>query len=228
MSGNTPSKEIRTLGYVLRRTNYAEADRILNLITPQGKITAIAKGVRKEKSKLAGGIEMFSLTDFNIHQGRSEFGVVTGAKMVRHYGAIVKDLARMELAATILKWVSLAAESSDSPDYFKITDGCLAELNAGGDLSLVEAWFWLNLAKTMGEELNLYRDVVGDKLVAEKKYVWDKMEKAFAENERGEYGANEIKVLRLMVTNELGVARRIKMDDDMMMRILQLTRRLFA
>ena len=49
MSSNTIKKDIRTLGYVLKRTNYGEADRILNLITPQGKISAIAKGVRKEK-----------------------------------------------------------------------------------------------------------------------------------------------------------------------------------
>ena len=54
MSKNTPDNYLRTFGYVLRRTNYGEADRILNIITPSGKISAIAKGVRKEKSKLAG------------------------------------------------------------------------------------------------------------------------------------------------------------------------------
>ena len=43
--------DIRTKAYVLRRTNYGEADRILNLITPEGKISVIAKGVLKEKSK---------------------------------------------------------------------------------------------------------------------------------------------------------------------------------
>ena len=58
MSKSTRS-DIKTLAYVLRRTNYGEADRILNIITPNGKISAIAKGARKEKSKLAGGIEMF-------------------------------------------------------------------------------------------------------------------------------------------------------------------------
>lgn len=48
-------RDVKTLAYVMRRTNYGEADRILNLITPEGKMSAIAKGVRKEKSKLAGG-----------------------------------------------------------------------------------------------------------------------------------------------------------------------------
>ncbi len=75
--------EIKTKSYVLRRTNYGEADRILNLITPAGKISAIAKGVRKEKSKLAGGVEMFSLAELTIHKGKGEFGTITSAKMLR-------------------------------------------------------------------------------------------------------------------------------------------------
>ena len=47
MSAKTPD-DIRTLAYVLRRTNYGEADRILNLLTPTGQYSAIARGVRKE------------------------------------------------------------------------------------------------------------------------------------------------------------------------------------
>ena len=60
------NKDIRTQGFVLKRTNYGEADRILNIITPLGKYAVIAKSVRKSRSKLAGSIEMFSLIDFNI------------------------------------------------------------------------------------------------------------------------------------------------------------------
>ena len=146
MLNNIAKKDIRTLGYVLRRTNYGEADRILNLITPQGKISAVAKGARKEKSKLAGGIEMFTLTDFNIHLAKNELGVVTGAKMVKHYGEIVKDFSKMELAAMMLKKTNRVAENSDSLEYFKILDQSLAELNVGKDTKLIEAWFLMNLA----------------------------------------------------------------------------------
>ena len=52
MSRNIQSKDIRTPGIVIRRVNYGEADRILTIITPSGKISAIAKGVRKAKSKV--------------------------------------------------------------------------------------------------------------------------------------------------------------------------------
>ena len=56
----------RTQAIVLRRTNYGEADRILKVITPQGQRSIMAKGVRREKSKLAGGIELFAISDMTL------------------------------------------------------------------------------------------------------------------------------------------------------------------
>lgn len=218
------NKDIRTLGYVLRRTNYGEADRILNLITPQGKISAIVKGVRREKSKLAGGIEMFTLTDFNIHLGRGEFGVVTGAKMVKHYGEIVKDFNMIELAAMMLKKINKVAENSDNSEYFKILDQSLAGLNAGCEIGLVEAWFLMNLTRATGEEINLHRDVNGKRLVIDARYFWDTMEGAFLGDSRGEFGADEIKMLRLMLSADLGVARRVKLDGEMIDKIVKFAR----
>ena len=214
--------DIRTLAYVLKRTNYNEADRIVNLITPEGKVSAIAKGVRREKSKLAGGIEMFSLVELNIHRGKGEIGVITSAKMLKYYGNLVLDLKKMELAGLILKKISLAAESSDSPEYFKIVDQSLGCLNAGFDVSLVESWFWLNLLKASGEEINLYRDANGKKLSAENRYIWDIMDNAFVESENGDYGADDIKILRLILTTDLNVVARVKNISEMIAGILKL------
>ena len=206
--------EIKTKSYVLRRTNYGEADRILNLITPVGKISAIAKGVRKEKSKLAGGVEMFSLAELTIHKGKGEFGTITSAKMLRFYENLLKDYNRMELASMILKKISLAAEHSDSPRFFEITDESLKALNDGASPALVEAWFLINLTKETGEDINLYRDAKGEKLSPDENYVWDVSESAFYKKENGEFGADEIKMLRLMMTNKLEIAARVKGYDS--------------
>ena len=222
MQNNMRNKDIRTLGYVLRRTNYGEADRILNILTVDGKISAIAKGVRKERSKLAGNIEMFTLIDFNIHEGKTDFGVVTGAKMIKHYGEIIKNFDKMELAAMILKKINSVAESSDNAEYFKIVNQSLAALNDGVSLDIVKVWFLLNLSKAIGEEINFYRDISGKKLDAEKKYDWDNMEMVFVENKNGEYGADEIKLLRLMVSSDLKVVGRVKLKDDIMAPVLRL------
>ena len=217
-------RDVKTLAYVLRRTNFGEADRILNLITPEGKVSALAKGVRKEKSKLAGGVEMFSLTELNLHFGKSEMATVTSARMLSYYGGILTDFGRMELAAMILKRVSLAAESSDAPEYFKMTDSCLRGLNVGMDLRLVESWFLINLAKTLGEETNLYRDVSGEKLKAGERYSFMVMENALMLNPAGEYGEDEIKVMRLMLVAELFTVSRIKNIEKSLPAILRFSR----
>lgn len=218
------SNDIRTQGFVLRRTNYGEADRILNIISPLGKFTVIAKSVRKSKSKLAGSIEMFSLIDFNIHQGRSEFGVVTGAKMLEHYGNILHDYRRMELAGLVLKKISQAAESANSEEYFNITKQCLVGLNTGLNADLIEAWFLLHLMKVMGEEMNLYRDVDGEKLVENQNYSFDNTALAFMTSDGGEFGTNEIKFLRLLTTSKLDVVKRVKVEDSTIREILDLVR----
>ena len=211
--------DVKTLAYVLRRTNYGEADRILNLITPHGKISAIAKGVRKPKSKLAGGIEMFSKVELCIHSGRGELGVVTSARMLKYYDKILADYERMEVASWILKRVSLLSESSDNSDYFKIVEQVLTELDDGLNVLFVESWAILNLKRAMGEEINVYRDTDGEKLRPSERYSWDVMEMAFSQDMSGDYSADEIKMMRLMLSTELGVVKRVKGYEAMVPKI---------
>ena len=82
-------RTVRTQAIVLRRTNYGEADRILHLLTPDGRRSVMARGVRKEKSRLAGGIELFALCDVVIGEGRGELGVLTSARLVHFYRHIL-------------------------------------------------------------------------------------------------------------------------------------------
>lgn len=218
------NKDIRTNAYVLRRTNYGEADRILNLITPLGKISAIAKSVRKEKSKLAGSVEMFSLIDVNIHQGKSEFGVITSAKMIRFYDKIICDLSKMELAAFVLKKISVAAEHSDNPEFFKITDQVLSAINDGVSLELVEAWFLLNYLRASGEQVNLYRDTDGDLLTPDGEYEWDFGDDALMKRVGGRISSNEIKMMRLMISTKLLTSTKVKGSEKMIPLILHIAR----
>ncbi|MBR3143683.1 DNA repair protein RecO [Candidatus Saccharibacteria bacterium] len=223
MSTATP-RDIKTLAYVLRRTNYGEADRILNIITPSGKKSVIAKSVRKEKSKLAGGVEMFSLVELNIHQGRGEMGLVTSARMIKYHSNLVTDFSRMELAAEMLKKVSFAAEGTETGDFFEIVRQGLTELDSGADARVVKTWFIVKLLKASGEELNLYRDSSGEKLMAGALYNWDAMEKAFIARDNGEFNENDIKLLRLMTTSDLVLVRRVKNIGDNIDKILSFAR----
>ena len=59
---------------------YGEADRILHLYTPdRGRVSAIAKGVRRARSRFGGRLEPFFRLRIELHEGRSELLTVTGA-----------------------------------------------------------------------------------------------------------------------------------------------------
>lgn len=224
MSKIISNKDLRTFGIVLRRANIGEADRMVNLITPQGKISAIAKSARREKSKLAGGIEMFSVSDYNIHLGKGEVGIITSTKMIEHYSEILKDFSRIELAGFFLKKISVAADQNDSMEYFEILRQCLEGLNEGLNMSLAEAWFLLNIVRASGEEVNLYRDKDGSKLKEGVRYSWNTIENSFVEDSKGSFGTNEIKVLRLIVTQKLKTVSRVKLEPVKLDEILSLAK----
>lgn len=172
--------ELRTKGVILRRTNYGESDRILNILAPEGRISALAKGVRKEKSKLAGGIEMFCLSEFTIHQGKSNIAIITSAKMLKFYQKILIELPRLELASDILKQIGRISEDISSPEHFSLVNQVLSALDLALPLPLVEVWFCLNLARTNGEQINLIRDCYGAPLTSQISYIWDFHEKALS------------------------------------------------
>ena len=204
-------KDLRTKSIVLRRTNFGESDRILNLLTENGYQSVIAKGVRKEKSKLAGGIEMFCLSEITIHAGKNnKLGILTSAKMLKAYNKIIIDLEKLELASTVLKQINKVAENSTKNEYFDLLNQTLAGINDTKDLKLIESWFLLNYAKTNGDEINLHRDVTGAKLDPYKTYIWDTNENCLREQIGGNIGANAIKLMRLMVSSKFDIISRVK------------------
>ena len=100
-------KQLQTEGIVLSRTDYGEADRIINILTPeQGKIALMARGVRKPKSKLAGGIELFSISDISYIKGKGEIGTLISVRLKKHYANIAA--VKILLLSYFTDWCSLS------------------------------------------------------------------------------------------------------------------------
>lgn len=79
--------KVKTEAVVLRSIRYGEADRILHLYSAdRGRVSAIAKGSRKPKSRFGGRLEPFFRLDLMLHEGRSDLLTVTGASTVEGYG----------------------------------------------------------------------------------------------------------------------------------------------
>ncbi|MBL8159788.1 DNA repair protein RecO [Candidatus Saccharibacteria bacterium] len=196
---------------VLRRTDYGEGDRIINLLTPDlGKVSAMAKGVRKPKSKLAGGIEPFSLLNVSLLRGRSELYTLVSSQMVRHYDAITLDYTRLTLASLVLKRVNQLAETLNEPSVFELLKLSLEAINDDKvSPHLAETWFHLQYLRVTGHALNTQRDSNGQKLAAEKRYNFSLSDMVFVEHPSGEFGVDHLKLLRLMETQTARTAGRV-------------------
>ena len=217
--------DLKTEAFVLRRTNYGETDRILNLLTPSGKISCLAKGVRKEKSKLAGGIELFTLSNVILHKSqKSDLYLLTSAKMKTFYSNLLIDLDRLELASKIIKELSRITEQVDNEEFFSILKQSLEGLNNGLDFRLVETWFNFNSARARGEQINVLSDTDGQQLQQDLRYVWDPTEMALKKLPQGNVGAEEIKIIRLMLVSPLALTSRIKNISDLLDPILWISK----
>ena len=217
--------DLKTDAIVLKRVNYREGDRIITFLTPDGRLSAIAKGARKEKSKLAGGIEMFTLSSIVVHQNDSKksenatddsFGILTSARPKEFYHQIIGDLETLELASSFLKQVSRLSHQIDSADLFNLLHQTLSALNLSQSdtptKQLIKIYFHLNQARISGEEINVFFDRDGQRLEASATYDWDNFEKVLIRRSDGEgmIDQNVIKILRLILSTNIHVILKIK------------------
>lgn len=220
-SSNRRRNDVRTQAIILHRTKYGETDRILNLLTPEGQKSCVAKGVRKEKSKLAGGIEMFTVSEVVIHESeKSDMGILTSAKMTKSYMNIISDLDRFELGSKIIKLSNKVSESVDSPELFNLVNQCFWALDKNLSRALIESYFLFNLSRISGEEVNLHRDTLGDKLDSETIYAWNTYENALMPEPRGNIKADHIKLMRLMLTSPLETVLKVQAKEKLLPEIL--------
>lgn len=203
-------KSERTRAIVLRRTNYGEADRILQLLTPLGKRSVMARGVRKEKSKLAGGIELFAVSDVVIGTGKGKLGILTSARLVHFYSGIIKDYDRLQFGYFAIKMIARASETVDEPEWFDMLQEIIAGLDIQSiPLSLIEAWFYINYSDLLGNGLNLDFDIDNSKLSVDSSYRYDPTERGFRLVQGGEVSSEHIKLLRLISSKSLSVLVQI-------------------
>lgn len=201
---------LRTRAIVLRRTNFGEADRILHVLTPEGKRSVMARGVRKEKSRLAGGIELFAICDIVITQGKGDIGILTSARLIQFYRHILEDYDTMQFAYEAVKQVGRASEMVDEPDWYDV----LSEVLMGLDTltiprQLVQTWFYLRYAALLGHEMSLQHDTAGQPLQSEMRYMYDESEMGLRASPQGNIGADHIKLMRLINAKSLQVLAQV-------------------
>jgi len=105
---------LKTEAVVLRSMRYAEADRILHLYTPhRGRVSAIAKGVRRTRSRFGGRLEPYFRLHMVLYEGRSELLTVTSAHTVSGHPRLREDAAALDSAARACDAVGRLFETAE-------------------------------------------------------------------------------------------------------------------
>jgi len=141
------SQLYRDEGIVLRTYKLGEADRIVVFCTRgHGKVRAVAKGVRKTKSKFGARLEPMSHVALQLYEGR-ELDIVTQAESIDHFRAIRDDLDRLARASSMLEAVDqMSQEGGVNPRLHQMLLGALRALAAHNGPVVVPAFFWKLLA----------------------------------------------------------------------------------
>jgi DNA repair protein RecO len=185
----------------------------------------MARGVRRERSKLAGGIELFAISDVVINSGKGDLGILTSARLIQFYRHILEDYDTMQFAYEVVKQVTRASEMVDEPDWYEVLSEVLMALDSLTiSRQLVQTWFYLRYAALLGHELSLINDVNGQNLQSDKRYVYDVGEKGLREAVNGELTADHIKFLRLISAKSLKVLAQIGGIESILPDCWQVTR----
>ena len=154
----------RTEGIVIRRRNQGEADRILTLCTPLGKLDVIAKGARKVRSRKAGHIELFCRSSFVIARSRSSWDIISQVEMVEPHALLREDLLRGTHARYAVELLDrFFTEGEGGQALFDLLDHALAWLCQDDDLDLIARFYEQHLLGLAGFRPELFTCVGTEK-----------------------------------------------------------------
>jgi DNA repair protein RecO (recombination protein O) len=142
----------RSKGIVLRSMRYGEADRILDLYTrDSGLVSAIAKGIRRTRSRFGARLEPLSCVDFVAYHGRT-LDTVTQAEVLRSFHSVREDLTRFEAAAGMVRSVRALSggDEADRRVFNLLYNGLDALETHDSGFEALEASFGLKLSILAG------------------------------------------------------------------------------
>ncbi len=138
-------------GIVLSRKNYGEADRILSVFSKDfGKLSLLAKGIRKIKSKKRGHLEIFSKIKFSAINGKG-MDIMTEAQTIDDYSGVRINLNKISLAYYFCEVVNkITQEDGRASTVYSLLSTALVQLEKEIELKILRINFIYDLLINMG------------------------------------------------------------------------------
>lgn len=158
----------RVNAIILRHTDWGEADRLLWLFTREiGKVHAVAKGVRKPRSRKAGHLEPFTRAELLLAYGR-DLPIITQAESKEAYLPLREDLVRLGYASYIVELLDrFTYEEGENIGLYRILNDTLSRINKEKDPAFAVRYYEVRLLDLVGFRPQLLKCVnCGDEIKA--------------------------------------------------------------
>jgi DNA repair protein RecO (recombination protein O) len=225
-------RNYQTKAIVIKKTKLGEADRILTLCTSdRGKIQAVAKGVRRPKSKMAGHLELMTCSQVNLARGRN-LDIITGAQTIESFLPLKTDLALASYGLYVIELVNqFTTDQAEDGTIYSLLFETLKNLQETDNRELLLRNFELKLLEIAGfrpqlrscvschhplaQVINYFNAGVGGMLCPQcsPKYSFSL-----------EVSVNALKVLRFIQNNEYSAVSRLKISSPLARELEVVTR----
>jgi len=216
----------RTLSLIFKKDDRGEADQVFSVFTKDfGKIEVLGRAIRKSKSKLRGGADIFYLTDMEFIQGKA-YKTLTEALLVEKFPNIRKELGKLKISHKIAETLSsfLKGEEKD-PKAWDLTVNTFNQLNQTSlslkySLLLYYYFFW-NFISALGYTPQLYNCVICQKKLSFGQLYFNNQEggticgPCFKKIKRGQkINQDFIKILRFLLEKDWDKVKKLKINQE--------------
>ncbi len=216
----TNPRNYQTEAIIIKKTKLGEADRILTLYTPdRGKIQAVAKGVRRPRSKLAGHLELLTHSLVSLARGRN-LDTITGSQTIDSFLPLKNDLQLASYALYATELVNqFTADHIENRPLFQLLLETMQQLCQAGDIELVLRYFELQLLNQVGYRPQLQQCVACHQPLTPVSNLFCSSIGGILCPDCGPdqpstspVSVNALKVLRFLQSRDYAAASRLKMD----------------
>lgn len=148
---------IKTEGIVIKLMDYGESNKIITLYTPRyGKISVMAKGAKKPKSRFHGVTQLLTYGEYVLFMGQ-QMGNLNHGEIEHHFVDIKKNIEKTAYAAYMAELIDRIQEAKEANPYlFKQFLSGLEQINSGKDEEMVAMMFEMKLLQTAGYRPHLH------------------------------------------------------------------------
>jgi len=219
----TRPRNYQTEAIIIKKIKLGEADRILTLYTPYlGKIRAVARGVRRPRSKLAGHLELLTHSLVSLARGRN-LDTITGSQTINSFLPLKSDLKLTSCGLYATELVDqFTADHIENYPLFQLLLETMQRLCRGGDNELVLRYFELHLLNQVGYRPQLQQCVSCRRPL-------EPTTNSFCPGAGGmlcpsccqsqpltrPVSVNALKVLRLLQSSDYDTVVKLKMDSEL-------------